>query len=786
MADMVLNVGYPTQDKYDELIEDKTAISSEYALTAATIQQFLYEIQQQPSFRDEMDKAAAYYDDRQVSPEKAAILKARGQSPSIQNLIKPIINSVLGTEAKTRRNWNVESEYNDTPTDLAIAINVELHKVAKETRADRAFSDAYASMIKTGIGWIHVGRSSDPFGSPYRVEFIHRNEMFWDFRTRLQDMSDCRYIVRRRRYDIDIALSMFPQASEEINRYINYDRGQSWDVRQRGSYSSYSSSDSMNDWLTFDDFELISSNRRTVPIYEVWYRQLTTSELIKAPRRKPEVFDTNNPKHQQLLSQGIMPFAAQHMEIRRCVWVASKMILDEPSPYKHRNFPYVKMTCLTDDSSGAPYGLIKSAIPMQDCVNDRLFKMNHLLASKSIVYTNGIIKDPNKVRLQASSPTAMIELDAKAAAMNGARFDIQDNTPIAREQLEIYLNHKETINQVMGVYSSMLGADGEAKSGVHAGMLIEQSATALAEPNDNAEFARQLMGELLLSLVLEDLEGERNYVVDTEEEKRIDDDAIILNKEVIDELTGEVTLENDTSKINVKVSLGEVPATASYKQQQQQMLGDLIKSLPPDLQALLIPFVIEQSDLNDRQEMADLIRKATGQSSEDEQPTPEQQAQQQAEQQAQELAMQLQQAQLDKAKADAEKVRADAELIKATTVVKNVEALFSSVQAGASIVTTPSITPIADSIFMSAGGQDKNDAPLIQDPIAQGLMPMPVQPVIDSPQEELQEPPVQQTAAEENTEIPTNTSPLFPAKPQSPALGMKHGIETQRNEGVVT
>jgi hypothetical protein len=206
--------------------------STNTALNKDTLQSFLYEIQQQPDFRTNMNKCAAYYDDRQVSSEKARILRERGQEASVQNLIKPIINMVLGMEAKGRRDWIVQSEMNETPTDLAIAINIELHKAEKETRADRAFSDAYASMIKTGIGWVHVGRSADPFGSPYRVEFIHRNEMFWDFRTRLQDMSDCRYIVRRRRYDVDTALAIFPKAKDEINRYINADRGQTWDIRR--------------------------------------------------------------------------------------------------------------------------------------------------------------------------------------------------------------------------------------------------------------------------------------------------------------------------------------------------------------------------------------------------------------------------------------------------------------------------------------------------------------------------------------------------------------------------
>jgi hypothetical protein len=584
--------------------------------------------------------------------------------------------------------------------------------------------------------------------------------MFWDFRTRLQDMSDCRYIVRRRRYDVDTALAIFPKAKDEINRYINADRGQTWDIRRDQSAHTLGAAE-LNNWLTFDDFELTSVNRKTVPIYEIWYRQIVNGVVIKIPRGKTVEFDKLNPEHIALIEQGIQPRQANYMVVRRSIWVASQMVIDEPSPYKHRMLPYVKMVCFTDDSSGAPYGLIQLAIPQQDNINDRLFKMNHLLGSKSIIYTQGIIKDPNSVRLQASSPTAMIELDAKAANMPGARFDIQDGTSLAREQMDVYLDHKKTINNVMGVFDTALGSDSDAKSGIHASILVEQSTQGLAEPNDNAEFARQLIGEQLLSLLCEDLAQQPDYIVNTEEEKRVDDDQVILNHTVVDEITGETTIENDVSKLNVKVSLGEIPASPTYKAQQQQQLTDMTKTLPPELQTLIIPFIIEQSDFVDRKEMAELIRKQTGQSSDND--SPESQQAQAAAQQAQELQNQLQQSTLDK-------MKADVEFVNAQTTVKNVEALFAATQAAQLVATTPAIVPVADSIFTSAGGKDMNEAPLIVPPEQQ----------MQSMAEEQAEP--VDNAKEEAAEIPTNTSPNLPAKPKSPLVGMKQGIETPEND----
>ena len=52
----------------------------------------------------------------------------------------------------------------------------------------------------------------------------------------------------------------------------------------------------------------------------------------------------------------------------------------------------------------------------------------------------------------------------------------------------------------------------------------------------------------------------------------------------------------------------------------------------------------------------------------------------------------------------------------AETVVKMVEAVYSSVQADQAIATLPSIAPVADEVLKSAGFVDQNAPPILLPP----------------------------------------------------------------------
>ena len=103
------------------------------------------------------------------------------------------------------------------------------------------------------------------------------------------------------------------------------------------------------------------------------------------------------------------------------------------------------------------------------------------------------------------------------------------------------------------------------------------------------------------------------------------------------------TILNDVLRAGTKVALSDVPSTPSYRAQQLTMLMELTKSLPPQLQSVIIDFVIEATDLPQRNEMADRIRKVVG-VTDPEDMTPEQQQAAQQQQQAQQAAQQQQQA----------------------------------------------------------------------------------------------------------------------------------------------
>lgn len=111
------------------------------------------------------------------------------------------------------------------------------------------------------------------------------------------------------------------------------------------------------------------------------------------------------------------------------------------------------------------------------------------------------------------------------------------------------------------------------------------------------------------------------------------------------------------------------------------------------------------------------------------------------------IEVQIKQAEL--AKLQSEKLKIDAD--RTESVMRG---LFSAMQAANMVAANPAIAPISDEIYKSGGGIDYNGFPIVNAP----AQAMPVAP------------------------MPKNTSPNFPANPESPGQGANAGIETMQNE----
>lgn len=183
----------------------------------ATFTEYLTEIRNQPSWRMRADRESDYCDGNQLDSDVMRALRERGMPPAIEPLIGPTIDSVLGMEVKNRTDWRVIADGDKEGDDVADALNHRLNQAERQSHADTACGEAYASQIKVGIGWVEVARESDPFKYPYRCQSVHRNEIWWDFHRKKPDMSDARYLIRRRWQDRKQAVLMFPDHADLIN-----------------------------------------------------------------------------------------------------------------------------------------------------------------------------------------------------------------------------------------------------------------------------------------------------------------------------------------------------------------------------------------------------------------------------------------------------------------------------------------------------------------------------------------------------------------------------------------
>ena len=98
--------------------------------------------------------------------------------------------------------------------------------------------------------------------------------------------------------------------------------------------------------------------------------------------------------------------------------------------------------------------------------------------------------------------------------------------------------------------------------------------------------------------------------------------------------------------------------------------------------------------------------------------------------------------------AQTDETRAKIEETKAKTATKNVEGMFSATETAKNIAMTPQIAGAVDALWSSAGGEDKDGAPLA--PAMEGVQSLPPE---------------------------SNTNPLTPANPANPLVGIRDGIE---------
>ncbi len=733
---------------------DEFVFQEKDGLSLATLEDMLSDIRYQPQWREEADVAGDYVDGHQLKSERLARMEKLGIPPLVTNLIAPVVNSVLGMEAKSRTDWRVTSadEAQEAPEELMLALNAKLNESERESRADMAISEAYASMIKTGVGWVEVSRDADALKFPYRVAPVHRNEIWWDWRTTQPDQSDMRYLVRKKRFDHDELIAFMPEHADLI-KWAVADRFKTWqwETTTQLSNTDLAYAAHIERITNIDENEWRDADRKRATVFEVWYRKWKRAKVLELPNGDVILFDAKNQRHVEVVRAGyIRPVVRVFTEVRLAFYLGCHRLYDLPSPYPHRHFPYVPWFGYKEDRSGIRYGIVRAMISPQDVVNSSDSKMHWLLSAKRLTADSDAI-DTNfnswrQVQDNLASPNSVVLLDPKKPK---SRYKVESDFALNAQQFSRRMQAANDIESAAGIYKAMMGQEGAATSGVGINSLIEQSTVMMAEINDNHSFARRQVGELLFSLVKEDLLDRELPVAIKQHGKK---SIITLNKRVLDSATGQEAKENDVSRVKIKVILEDIPSTASFKAQQLRITSEVAKSLPPQMQAVLVPAMIKLTDIPDKEETAELLKKMAGigpKLSEEEQAAVDAQDQK-VKQDVADLQQRTAMAQLAMLESKVDQLKQQNEKTSAEKVAKMVEAIYSAMQSGQLVATMPNVAPIADEILRGAGYKDGSLG--IEAPAA-------------APQ-------------------PNNQPLVQEGPPSSPFTGERKGIETLRNDGI--
>lgn len=556
---------------------------------------YQHELGVQYETRRLMSSDEAMYDGEQWEPDDAAVLQERGQIPLVYNVIAPAVNWLLGTERRTRAQYKVLARRKDG-TKAAERKSQLLKFTDDLSHADMYKTLAFADAVKAGIGWLETGWQDDDLGPRVFSGRESWRNMVWDSRSQKPDMSDARYLFRARWMDEDTVLDLFPhkRALIETSSVV--------DVLGLGAMAETGDEfmDAIEE-MQVDQAErsLHRHARRRNRVIEAWYRRLAPVEMIRGGQFSGQLYDPRSEGHYRDLIRGEAAIVMrQRMRMHVAIFCGAGMLYNEPSPYRHNQFPFTPIIGNRRGKDGTFYGIIRNMADMQRDVNKRASKALYILSSEKIIMDEGAVEDEDELLEEAAKPNGLIR------KKQGKELTIGVERDLAAAHIELFSRGVDMIQQLSGITDEAMGRTTNAVSGKAITARQTQGTVATAHYLDNLRFALRIHGEKQLSNI------EQFYT----EEFRF---RITNTRGTPDYVTANDPEDSESSIVHTKADfiISEDDWKATVRQAQVDELLNVVGQLAPvspQLVFALLDLLVEAMDIPSKDEIVARIRQITG------------------------------------------------------------------------------------------------------------------------------------------------------------------------------
>lgn len=595
---------------------------------------YYYEKEKQSLNRLDMAMDCDFYDNLQWDPEDAATLKERGQVPLVYNEIAPMVDWLIGTERRARVDWKVLPRTEDDVESADVKTKV-LKYVSDINRVPFTRSRAFADSLKAGVGWMDDGTRDDPTQDILFSKYEDWRNVLWDSASYEPDLSDARYLFRWRWVDEDIALMMFPQRAAQIRSATEEATNYTTDGWEEDTW--YTAHDltqlKTGTLLATGVGALADAKRRRVKLIEAQYRTPSRVTVVADGPMKGAILTARDSVLREAVGRtGSMLVDRMMMRVHIAVFTEQYMLGYGPSPYRHNRYTLTPIWCYRRSRDRLPYGTIRRVRDIQADLNKRASKALFMLNTNQVFAEEGATDDWDKLRDEVDRPDGLV------VTKPGRKVDVRRDTDAATGQINMMQLAQTTIQRSAGVADENMGRQTNAVSGEAIKARQLQGSVVTTEPFDNLRFAVQVQGEKQLSLV-EQWYTEEKVIRLTGSKGKIEWVKVNVPEVQVD---GTVRYINDITASMADFVVSEQDYAGTLRQVMFESLNNLASRLPPEVSLRVLTIAMEFSDLPNKSEIAEQIRKITGERDPNKELTPEEQTQAEEQAMAQAEAMQVQ------------------------------------------------------------------------------------------------------------------------------------------------
>lgn len=607
---------------------------------------FYYEKEKQAANRLEMAMDHDFYDNIQWSPEDATAVMERGQMPLVYNEVAPMIDWVIGTERRTRVDWKVLPRTEDD-VQLADVKTDVLKYVSDVNRVPFLRSRAFSDAVKGGVGWLDDGVRDDPTKDVIYSKYEDWRNVLWDSSSYELDLEDGRYLFRWRWVDEDVALMMFPDRQDAIRAAV-----------EDAAFGVSDAFDDEDGWQTPESFtrearsgtlhasgvaSMVDAKRRRVRLIEAQYTKPTTVKIVaEGPMAGAILNPTDRILADAVASQGSMIVDKVMMRVHIAVFTEAHMLGRGQSIARHNRYSLTPIWCYRRGRDRLPYGMIRRVRDIQQDLNKRASKALFMMNTNQIIMDEGAVENIHVARDEADRPDGMI------VKKPNKEFTIRRDTDAATGQINMMTLAAQSIQKSAGVSQENMGRQTNAVSGEAIKARQLQGSVVTTEPFDNLRFAVQIQGEKQLSLV-EQFYTQEKIIRLTGNKGALRWVKINVPERQPD---GSIRFLNDVASSIADFIVSEQDYSGTMRQVMFDSLNGLAGRLPPEVSLRVLTIAFEFSDLPNKDEVAEQIRKLTGERDPNKEMTPEEQEQAEQQMRDQMEALEMQRAQAQEALAE--------------------------------------------------------------------------------------------------------------------------------------